>query len=419
MLNAASALTTHNTPSTSCGHLTVSSPFARTSLICLFAATAILSGCTRPPATGPTMAFRETQPLQVSDDLNLNGLLEAVETQAAVFGRAPDTVMQFGPVTKTRREYGEALKGLSSVLSSPVPTDQKLAYLKNHFRFFEYYGGESWGEILLTSYFEPTIRGSLTSTRSLTTPLYKKPTDLVTIPLRSFSERFKDEKPLKGRLHKDTLVPYYSRAEIDGRQMLRGRNLELVWVDPIDAFFLQIQGSGTVRLPDGSEIHLTYADKNGHRYEPIGKYLKSRLAPRKVTMQRIEAALRGMPMEEREQLLFKNPSYVFFHRSNRRALTSLGVPATPGRTIAVDPLFAPKGALAMLTFDKPIFSSNHLDGDDPIGTERVSRIVVDQDTGGAITGTNRVDLFWGRGDEAKKYAGVIQSSARIVYLVPR
>lgn len=365
------------------------------------------------------MAFRETQAPPLSDDLNLDGLREAIEMQAEVLHRTPNTVMQFGPVMTTRGEYGHALKDLTSVLASPISTHEKLTYLNDHFRFFEFYGGDSWGEILLTSYFEPTLRGSLRPTRALTTPLYKKPDDLLTIPLRSFSERFKDEKPLKGRIHKDTLVPYYSRADIDGRGALRGRNLELVWVDPIDAFFLHIQGSGTVQLMDGSEMHLTYADKNGQRYEPIGKYLKAQLAPQKVTMQRIETALRAMPTQERDQLLFKNPSYVFFNRSHQRALTSLGVPATPGRTIAVDPTFAPKGALAILTFDKPIFSGNHSGEDEPVGAERVSRLVVDQDTGGAITGTNRVDLFWGRGDEAKKYAGIIQSSARILYLVPR
>ena len=164
---------------------------------------------------------------------------------------------------------------------------------------------------------------------------------------------------------------------------------------------------------------MTYADKNGHRYEPVGKFMRPVIGTKKITMQRIEQALRSMSPQERDSYLFKNPSYVFFNRSDKRAITSLGVPATPGRTIAVDPRYAPKGALALLTFKKPTFSERHSPGDEPVGHETVSRLVLDQDSGGAITGTNRVDLFWGRGDAAKQFAGVIQDNARVVYLFPK
>jgi membrane-bound lytic murein transglycosylase A len=239
------------------------------------------------------------------------------------------------------------------------------------------------------------------------------------VPLSLFSERFKDEKALKARVVGDRIVPYFSREEIDGKGALQGKELELLWADPIDVFFLQIQGSGTVVLPNGEERHIVYADKNGHRYEPVGKFLKNKIAPYKVTMQRVEAALRSMSPHERDQMLFLNPSYVFFSLSKQRAITALGVPATPGRTIAVDPRFAPKGALAFLTFQKPSFHSSQAQGDDPGEFKEASRFVLDQDSGGAITGTGRVDLFWGRGDEAKRYAGVMQNHARILYLIPR
>jgi membrane-bound lytic murein transglycosylase A len=241
----------------------------------------------------------------------------------------------------------------------------------------------------------------------------------VTIDLKSFAERFKGENSLKGRIVDGKVVPFYTRREIDAQGALKGKQLELCWVDPIEAFFLHIQGSGTVELEDGRAIFVTYADKNGHRYEAIGKFLKERIAPRAVTMQRVEAALRSMSVHERDELLYRNPSYVFFTPSTKRAITSLGIPATPGRTIAVDPKFAPKGALALLSFAKPLLEKDADSVSDPIGEQQVSRLVLDQDSGGAITGTGRVDLFWGRGDEAKRYAGIIQHTARLVYLVPR
>jgi membrane-bound lytic murein transglycosylase A len=218
---------------------------------------------------------------------------------------------------------------------------------------------------------------------------------------------------------KDRVVPFFTREEIDGRRALAGKSLELAWVDPIDAFFLQIQGSGTVVLPHGEEIFIVYADKNGHRYEAIGKFLKDQIAPQKVTMQRLEAKLRSMSPVERDTILFMNPSYVFFNRSKQRAITAIGAPATPGRTIAADPRFAPKGALAYLQFEKPVFGPQEPSPSDPQRFEPAARFVIDQDSGGAITGTDRIDLFWGRGDEAKKYAGVMQNRARIIYLAPR
>lgn len=385
----------------------------------LMANVAGITGCTRSVVTKPAEAFRETTPPSLSDDLDLHGLQLAIEAEIPILRKTPTTMMHFGPVSVTRGEYAQALEELVAVLKSSRSRAEQLDYIAEHFRFFEFYGGARWGEVLLTSYFEPKVQGSNAPTSRFSQPLYATPHDLITIPLSAFSERFKEEKALKARIEHSKAVPYYTREDIDGKLALRGRNLELVWIDPIDAFFLQIQGSGTVELPDGSEAFITYADKNGHRYEAIGKYLRERIAPNKVTMQRVEAQLRSMQKPERDYYLFKNPSYVFFKRSPERAITSIGASATPGRTIAVDPRVAPKGALAFLTFPKPVFKDDHAEGEDPIDHQTVSRFVLDQDSGGAITGTNRIDLFWGRGDDAKRYAGVIQDPARVLYLAPK
>jgi membrane-bound lytic murein transglycosylase A len=366
------------------------------------------------------MAFREVSPPQVTDDLSLNGLSQALRAQQTTLLASPEKKMSFGSLVTSRGVYAAAISRLLSVLDSSLSADQKYTYIRESFRFVEIYGGDSWGEVLLTGYFEPSIEGSTIQTTRFSQPLYGKPNDLVSIKSEEFAEQFKGEKPLKGRVEGDTLLPYFSRQEIDGpSKALSGRGLELCFVDPVDGFFLHIQGSGTVRLPDGKELFVTYADKNGRKYEAIGKYLRSKIAPAKITMQRIEHALRAMTPQERFQILFMNPSYIFFRISLERALTHMGVPATPARTIASDATYVPKGALAMLNFRKPIFSDQAEPTDEPSRIESVSRLVVDQDTGSAITGTNRIDLFVGRGDEAKRVAGVLQDRARILYLVPR
>ena len=381
----------------------------------------VCSGCGRPTIVSPEEAFRPIrgEELQVSDDLDFEGLEVAITQQREILQKSGDTPMRFGRETISRREYAAALDALSATLKSSQPQSVKLDYIRDNFRFLEWYGGTDWGEILLTSYFEPIIPGSAKPTARFSQPLYAKPDDLVIIDLKKFAERFKDDSSLRGRVHEGKVSPYFSREDIDDKDALKGRNLELCWVDPTDAFFLHIQGSGTVRLPDGEELFITYAEKNGRKYEPIGKYLKERVAPHPVTMQRIEAIVKTMSPKERSELFARNPSYVFFTKSKRRAITSLGAPATPGRTIAVDSKFAPKGSLALLTFNKPDVEQPESKDSGTHPTTRVSRFVLDQDSGGAITGTDHVDLFWGRGDDAKKVAGVLQDKARIVFLVPQ
>ena len=381
----------------------------------------VTTSCGRASVVSPEKAFRETpaSKVSISDDLRFADLADAIAQQHSVLTKSGDTIMVFGERRVSRRAYAEALLKLSEVIRSSRPESEKAEYITENFEFLEWYGGKNWGEILLTSYFEPIIPGSLKHTQKFSQPLYAKPSDLVVVDLKKFSERFKDEGALRGRLSEGHVTPYFSRDEIDSRGALHGRGLELCWVDPTDAFFLQIQGSGTVKLPDGEEIFLTYAEKNGLKYEPIGKFLKDRVAPLPVTMQRIEKMTKSMGTSERSELFAKNPSYVFFTKSKRRAITSLGIPATPGRTIAADSKYAPKGALALISFNKPDTSKPEDPATGSPPTERVSRLVLHQDSGGAITGTDHVDLFWGRGDEAKKVAGILQDQARIVFLVPK
>lgn len=392
---------------------------ASLNIYAMLAILTLLVGCTRVAPINPQEAFREVPAPELRDDLDLAGLAESIQLQMTVLKRSPQQVMQFGPESVTREVYAEALERLVAKLSTSEAATDKLNYIREHFRFFEFFGDTEWGKVLLTSYFEPVIPASRSQTPRFSRALLSKPVDLLTIQLAPFSARFADEKPLKGRLIDSTVIPFYSREEIDGKAALQHQRLELAWADPIDVFFLQIQGSGTVVYEDGTEEHLVYADKNGHRYEAIGKFLKDRIKPLPITMQSLESLLRSMPSNERDAILFRNPSYVFFSKSSKRAITALGVPATAGRTIATDPRFTPKGAVGFLHFSKPIFPVGDVIQSENPNFVGASRFVLDQDTGGAITGTGRVDIFWGRGDAAKRYAGVVQHPARLVYLVPR
>jgi membrane-bound lytic murein transglycosylase A len=163
---------------------------------------------------------------------------------------------------------------------------------------------------------------------------------------------------------------------------------------------------------------MNFADKNGHPYESLGRILREKFPPGTVNLHTLERELRSLPEAEREAFLDKNPSYVFFRVSTESATTTLGAEATEGRTIATDARWFPKGALAYLEFPKPRFSSNDALIPEAEG-DPVSRLVMDQDTGGAILGGGRLDLFWGRGAQAQRYAGVMQHTGKLWYLIPR
>jgi membrane-bound lytic murein transglycosylase A len=214
------------------------------------------------------------------------------------------------------------------------------------------------------------------------------------------------------------VVPFPSRAQIDGEAVLAKQGLELCYVDPIEAFFFHIQGSGRVQLPGGRSLHLTYAGQNGHPYYPIGKDLFEIIPKEEMSLQRIEAHLRSLPPNQRQELMNKNPSYVFFAAAPEgRGLTYQGTPVVAGRTIATDRGLFPKGALAVLQTQIPVFA----DAQATVPSQWTShtRLVLDQDTGGAIRGAGRVDYFWGSGRQAAQAAGVMKSPGKLWYLVPR
>jgi membrane-bound lytic murein transglycosylase A len=267
--------------------------------------------------------------------------------------------------------------------------------------------GEPQG--LFTGYYEAELRGSRHREGPYTTPLLKRPADLVMVELGQFRPDWRGQR-IAGRVEGGQLRPYASRAEI-GRGALAQRGLELFWVDdPVDAFFLQIQGSGRILLPDGGVAQLGYDGQNGRPYVAIGKVLADRGAlPRDaVTMQSIRAWLAAHP-DEAAAVMDENPSYVFFRElKGDGPLGAEGVVLTPGRSLAVDPTFLPYGV--------PLW----LDAEDAAeGNGRLRRLVIAQDTGGAIRGPVRGDVFWGYGKDAAERAGTMKDRGTYYMLLPR
>ena len=268
-------------------------------------------------------------------------------------------------------------------------------------------------EGLVTGYYEPLLTGSLARERPDQVPLRGPPPDLLTIDLAEVEPRLKGMR-LRGRVVGQRVVPYYSRAEIGGKEAL-AKGPVIAWADnAVDAFFLEIQGSGRVRLRDGSTIRIGYADQNGHPYRAIGKTLIDRgsLTREQVTAPAIRTWLKENPADAAD-VMRTNPSLVFFRRLPPLANPELGPPGalgvalTPLRSIAVDRGHIPLGSLVYL-------QTTH-----PVTGQPIDRLMVAQDTGGAIRGVKRADVFWGFGPEAGHAAGMMKAPARMWLLQPR
>lgn len=270
--------------------------------------------------------------------------------------------------------------------------------------------GSNGADGLFTGYYEPELYGSLTPTTQFATPLYRKPDDMVTVPLGPFRSDL-DGESIVGRVDGNQFVPYFSRQEID-QGVLAGRGLELLWVDdPVDAFFLQIQGSGIVYLPDGTATRVGFAGKNGRAYVAIGKVLAEwgEIPLEEVSLDTIRNWLATHP-DRAASVMSQNPSYVFFQRiEGEGPIGAQGTVLTPGRSLAVDTRLLPLGV--------PLF----VDTIWPSGVDQglpMRRLMIAQDTGGAIRGPVRGDVYWGSGDIAAQYAGNMKAPGRYYLLLP-
>lgn len=257
------------------------------------------------------------------------------------------------------------------------------------------------GKAFATGYYEPEIAGSRVRGGPYQTALYRRPGDLVDVDLGQFSDSLKG-KTIRGRVEGRKFIPYAARAEIEAGA-LANQGLELVWAaDPVEVFFLQVQGSGRLRLPDGSVMRVGYDGQNGRDYTGIGKLMKDRGLIQAGSMQDIMAYLRANPAEGRA-IMNENASYVFFRElTGAGPIGAMGVAVTPEATVAADPRYVPLGAPVILSLDRA----------EPEG------IWIAQDTGGAIKGANRFDTFWGAGERARAIAGGMSGKGSALILLP-
>lgn len=277
-------------------------------------------------------------------------------------------------------------------------------------------------QVLFTGYYIPYAEASEIKTSQFNVPVYKTPGDLVTVNLEDFNPDYKG-KVIRGRLDKNRLVPFWSREEITDGKKLNQKSLEIAWVkNKTDLFFIEIQGSGLLNYPDGTKKFIHYAGQNGREYKAIGSLLlnEGKLQKENISMQSIRAWLKNNPKEE-QRVLNYNKSFIFFNLENEGPFGNINVKLTPERSIAADQRVLPAGTLTLLDFEMPIVPSDEKNQVKNLENkkEKFSQLAFVHDTGGAIKGPGRVDVFWGEGQISGEIAGVTKQFGSLYVLVPK
>ena len=298
----------------------------------------------------------------------------------------------------------KARNSLKNVCSKVDVYQNPEKFFKDNFVPFKIYSEDDVDTGLITGYYEPLLYGSRTKTDKYKYPIYKTPEDLLTIDLGTIYPELKRYR-LRGRVVGNKVIPYHSRA-----QMSKQKDMEVIAYvdDKIDLFFLQIQGSGRVKLDSAEIINVGYANQNGRAYYAIGRALinKGYIKKEDISLQSIRAWLEANP-DQQDEILNLNQSYVFFKESELSATGSLGVELIGERNLAVDRKFIPLGY--------PVFINTQ----NPQTKEPIDRLMVAADTGGAIKGEVRADFFWGYGEKAEKLAGLMKEEGKLYILIPK
>ncbi len=341
------------------------------------------------------------------DDLDGAGLAEAIAASLRFLQRQPTSRLY----RLCDREYGagELVAGLTDFLNfagQEFQAGQFERQFKERFDICAASSPEGDGKVLVTGYFEPLLEGSLRKEAPFIYPLFGKPVDLL------------KRNGQVGRLQEGQFLPYWTRAQIENDGVLAGPGLVFL-DDPVEAFILHVQGSGRIRLRDGTVRRIQFAAKNGLPYRSIGKLLVElgKMELPEVSLPAIVNYLKAYP-EEREALLQYNQSFIFFRWGDDEAagpLGRLGEPLTAGRSIALDHDCFPPGVLGFLQTRKPIFNEEN----EIIGWAPLRRFVVNQDSGSAIKGGGRVDLFLGAGKQARATAGLMKHPGKLYFLLKK
>jgi len=397
-------------------------PARRRSLRVLFTVCVLLQllpGCSlikTEPLTVPALErVRLSSSLDFGDDLDYDGLTVGIlQSLAYLIKIPPERSFRFGRDHYTAAHMIRTLTHFLEFIETKPPQQALTKFIRTYYRIYRSLGTEESGKVLFTGYYEPSLQGSLHKSDAFRYPLYGRPKDLLTIDLSLFSSRFKNEK-ISGRVNGQTVVPYYDRKEIEENGLPEDIAEPILWVnDPIDLFFLHVQGSGKVSLDSGESIQVHYHAANGRPYRSIGKLLidEGKIARDRMSMQAIRRYLKENP-SELGTILNYNPSYVFFKIETDGPRGYLDVKLTPGRSLALDRHLFPPAALAFMETKLPLVSG---DGQIQKWTD-CARFVLNQDTGGAIQGPGRADLFWGDGPYAEIAAGFMQHPGNLYFIV--
>ena len=379
----------------------------------LMIATIIISGCAASRSPIPMKPPPESA--LSDDDLDPKSLREAIRHSLVYLQKLPaDSVVGGEPRRFTAKDVSDSLLAFEKLLELWSCRECFAREIEARFDLLASSADAGSSQVLFTGYYQPVIDGSLSPSEKFRFPIYGKPADLITAEQVTLKPKSRVEKVV-GRARGEQFLPYYSRREIDDGGRLRGQGLEIAWVEnPIDVFFLHIQGSGLIRLPDGRQLTVGYAAQNGWPYRSIGRLLidTGKIPREEMSMQRLRRYLTENP-RERDETFAYNESYVFFRVLESGPLGSLEVPVTAGRSIATDARLFPKGALAWIQTEVPVIDrTGGLTGWRPI-----ARFVLNQDTGGAIRGLQRADLYFGTGEEPAGLAGYMNRPGKIFFLI--
>ena len=343
--------------------------------------------------------------IDFADDLDTDSLELAIERSINYYENAGrNKVYRVADRLISAQQLKETLKTFQMILRKTGNKADLNKIIVAEFNVYRVAGAGNYPGALFTGYYEPLLEGSLKRTDKYRYPLYRVPPDLV-----------KKESQI-GRMNDGKFVSYYSRREIDVDGVLHGKNLELVWVsDPVELFSLHIQGSGKIKLEDGTILTVGFAQTNGRPFRSVTKFMLESGKINSSEASYRHEFLRGRSDQEIYDILSHNERYTFFRFLEKDPVGSLGESVTPDRSIATDPDFFPEGALAFISLRKPVF-----DADGNI-KERVnfSRFVLSQDKGSAIKGPGRVDIFCGFGIEAENMAGTLKENGELYLLLKK
>jgi membrane-bound lytic murein transglycosylase A len=377
----------------------------RLNLFLFIAIIMAVTGCARkipviaPPQ--PEAVFRvDISDIDFTDDLDMNSLDLAIERSLHYYnGAGRNDVYRLAGRLFKAGQMQETLQSFRQIIKDSKSPDDMKDRISRDFDAYRAAGQDGKGGVLFTGYYEPLLTGSLTPTEQYKYPLYRTPPDLSAI-------------------RNTKSVPYYSRREIDAGGILRGQNLEIAWVaDPVDLFFLHIQGSGKIKLENGKLLTVGVDNTNGRPYRPTpGSVLDQvRLDKGNASYKNVKAWLKDKSIDELYEILSYYERYIFFRFVDKDPIGSLGEPVTPSRSIATDPDLFPPGALAFIRLSKPV---SGIEGN---AGKRVafSRFVLNQDKGSAIKGPGRVDLFCGFGETAEAIAGSLKEKGELYFLIKK